>query len=149
MRIYIAGSFAYKSEQTSLQHKELLSKASQILRDRNIDVYLPQENQITNAWDYPNNEWGLMVFSNDISAINQSDVVVMLTWGKQDNHGSAWECGYAFASGKKVIVVAMNDDVQSIMLLHGSYAQLKGLDELKRYDFSTMPKSRLNQSEES
>ena len=69
----------------------------------------PVEHSIPNAWDYPNDEWGLMVFESDINAINDADVLVLLSYGRKQTAGSAWEAGYAFAMGKKVIVVEMND----------------------------------------
>lgn len=66
----------------------------------------------------------------------------MLSWGKENNAGSAWEVGYAFGTGKKVIVVGLTDEIESVMMLHGSYAQVKGMKGLETYDFTTMPKSR-------
>lgn len=48
----------------------------------------------------------LMVFTEDISAIDRSDNVVFLNYGcSKTTAGCAWEAGYAFAKDKKVIVV--------------------------------------------
>ena len=83
-----------------------------------------------------------MVFTHDVIEIDKADVLVMLSWGKENNAGAAWEVGYAFGTGKKVIVVGLTDEVESAMILHGSYAQVKGMIGLEQYDFATMPKTR-------
>lgn len=142
MKIYLAGSFAYKDKQKTQEHQKVLQSAAEILNEKEIAVYLPQSLQIHNAWDYPPSEWGLMVFTHDVVAIDRCDVLVMLSWGKENNAGAAWEVGYAYGTGKKVVVVGMTDEIESAMILHGSYAQVKGLAGLKNYDFETMPMSR-------
>lgn len=80
-----------------------------------------------------------MVFANDVVALDHCDIVVMLSFGKENNAGAAWEVGYAYAKKKKVIVVSMTDEIESLMIQHGSYAQLKGLEQLEKYDFDKMP----------
>ena len=116
--------------------------AKEILIARGHRVYNPVENQIPNAWDYPNDEWGLMVFTEDIHAIQQSDAVVLLTYGRMGTAGSNWEAGFAYALGKKVIVVEMTDDIMSLMVANGRYATVKGLEGLSEYNWATMPKTR-------
>lgn len=109
-----------------------------------MEVYAPVEHSIPNAWDYPNDEWGLMVFESDINAINDADVLVLLSYGRKQTASSACEAGYAFAMGKKVIVVEMNDEIASLMVSNGRYATVKGLKGLEDYDWSEMPKTRTN-----
>lgn len=142
MKVYLAGSFAYKDQAKTKSHQQQLEQAAQILKSKGLEVYLPQELHIHNAWDYTPSEWGLMIFTHDVIEIDKSDILVMLSWGKENNAGSAWEVGYAFGTGKKVIVVGLTDEIESVMMLHGSYAQVKGMKGLKAYDFTTMPKSR-------
>ena len=38
----------------------------------------------------------------------------------------------------------MTDNVQSLMVANGRYATIKGLDELKLYDFNNLPELRTN-----
>lgn len=140
-KVYLAASFAYMDKEQTKRRCEAIDKTVAMLRFRGFDVYVPHEMKIPNAWDYTMQEWGLMVFSRDVAEIDKADFVVMLSWGKENNAGAAWEIGYAFAKGKKVIVVAMNDAAQSLMILHGSYAQIK-YEHLAEYDFDIMPKSR-------
>lgn len=138
MKIYLATTLA-------LDKRNDMYKAIEILRENeSFDVYAPVEHTVDNAWDYPNNEWGLMVFTNDITAIKNSDVVVMLSYGRNSTAGANWEAGYAFGIGKTIIIVEMTDEVMSLMVANGRYATVKGLDGLSQYDWSKMPKSRTN-----
>ena len=138
MKIYLATPL-------SQDKREDMTKAIDILRygDRH-DVYAPVEHKIDNAWDYPNNEWGLMVFQSDIDAIKNADVVVMLSYGRMSTAGANWEAGYAFGIGKTVIIVEMTTNVMSLMVANGRYATVEGLEGLANYDWELMPKSRTN-----
>lgn len=135
MKIYLATPFLQ-------EHRGDMHTAKSILRNAGHEVYVPVENFIPNAWDYPNTEWGLMVFNSDVQAINKCDVVVMLSYGRMGTAGCNWEAGYAFGIGKKIILVEMTDNVMSLMVANGRYATVKGLDGLLDYDWETMPKSR-------
>lgn len=53
--------------------------------------------------------------------------------------GTAWECGYAYAFGKKVIVCCYNIEQTNLMIVNGCHAFLNGIDELSYYDFDKMP----------
>lgn len=113
--------------------------AANILRGKWFDVFCPWEYTIPHAWDYPNEEWGLMVFMNDVHAIDNSDIVVVLSYGRESTAGTNWEAGYAFGTGKTVIVVEMTEEIMSVMVANGRYATVRGLDGLRDYDFETMP----------
>lgn len=135
MKIYLATPL-------SLDKREDMERAARILYTSGHDVYCPADLKIPNAWDYPNNEWGLMVFQSDINAINSADIVVMLSYGRMSTAGANWEAGYAFGIGKKVIIVEMTDEIMSLMVANGRYATVKGLEELRNYDWNKMPKTR-------
>lgn len=138
MNIYLAASLSHDKRQS-------MYDALEILRNKGFKVYAPIEHFIENAWDWPNDEWGLQVFRNDVEAIKNCDLVVSLTWGRlQTSAGTTWEQGFAYGIGKKVILVEMTDNVQSLMVANGRYATIKGLDELKLYDFDNLPESRTN-----
>lgn len=143
-KIYLASSM-------SKEHRMDIWKAATVLRKTFRDVYVPMEHQVQNAWDYPNNEWGLMVFEDDIAAIDRSDYVVFLNYGREKTTaGCAWEAGYAFAKGKKVFVVDINhckegeNFITSLMIENGRYATICGLKQLDSYDWTELPKSRSN-----
>ena len=137
MKIYLASPI-------SQERRQDMQKAKKILLDAGHELYVPLEHFIPNARDYPNNEWGLMVFTSDINAIDWCDVLVLISYGRMGTAGSNWEAGYAFAKEKKVIVVEMTNETMSVMVANGRYATVKGLEGLAEYDWATMPKTRTN-----
>lgn len=142
-RAYIASPFFEDA------HRAAAVKAAEILRSRGIDTYLPLEYKVPNAWDLPNREWGAAVYRADVKAIRNSDTVVVLSYGRLGSAGTAWEAGYAFGIGKRVIVVEMpGTTLMSLMVANGRTATLKGLDALRDYDFVHFPKTRDNEMEQ-
>jgi len=136
IKVYLAAPF------DQCRREDMTNAINTLRNDCCVEVYAPVEHFIPNAWDYPNDEWALMVFESDVTAINNCDILVLLSYGRLQTAGSAWEAGYAFALGKKVIVVEMNDEVASLMVSNGRYATLHGLKELADYNWTEMPKSR-------
>ena len=138
MNIYLAASLSHDKRQS-------MYDALKLLRDKGFEVYAPIEHFIENAWDWPNDEWGLQVFRCDVEAIKRCDLVVSLTWGRlQTSAGTTWEQGFAYGIGKKVILVEMTENVQSLMVANGRYATVKGLNGLSQYDFNKLPETRTN-----
>lgn len=137
MKVYLASSL-------DLDKRHDMYTALDILRSKGFDVYAPVETKIPNAWDYPNDEWGLMVFTSDIVAIDNCDILVLLSSGRNSSAGANWEAGYAYGKGKKVIVVELTNDVMSLMVANGRWATVKGLGGLKDYDFEKFPMTRTN-----
>lgn len=122
--------------------RKLAEEALKILQHKGFDVYAPWHLKIPNAWDYPNTEWGRLVFEGDMEALRPAEIVVVLSYGRMSTAGVNWEAGYAYATGKKVIVVEMTDEIMSIMVANGRWATVKGLAGLEEYDFEKMPESR-------
>lgn len=135
INVYLAAPFG----EVNSEKRYNAETAALILRGKGFNVYTPWDYKIPHAWDYPNDEWGLMVFSNDIRAIDEADIVVVLSYGRESTAGTNWEAGYAYGTGKMVIVVEMTDKVMSLMVANGRYATLKGLDELTDYDWNLKP----------
>lgn len=137
-QVYLAASFG---EKNSIKRKNV-EEAAKIIESKGLKVYKPWTYEIPHAWDYPNTEWGEMVFANDVKAIDDAKLVVVLSYGRESTAGTNWEAGYAFGTGKLVIVVEMTDKIMSLMVSNGMYARVKGLDGLRQYDFVSMPRSR-------
>lgn len=137
-RLYLAASL-------DTDKRETIKKAKEILIKKGFDVYVPMEHTLENAWDWPNAEWGIQVFRNDIEAIKASRIVVVLNYGRSETtSGTTLEQGLAYAFGKLVVLVEMTDNVQSLMVANARYATVKGLEGLESYDFKIMPKLRTN-----
>lgn len=120
MKVYLASPFFNEKE-----NKVYESVINSLRNDRH-KVFVPKEHEVPNAWDLPNAVWGESVFAVDILGIQKCDVVVVLNFGMYSDSGTAWECGYAYALGKKVInVLCGDDDVYSLMMLNGCNTYIK------------------------
>ena len=131
MKIYIASPL-------NKNRRSNLFKAVKILREeKSLEVVVPLEYTALHAWEYPNNEWGLIVFTHDTDAIREADFVVVLNYGRVDTtSGTVAEQAFAFGIGKKVLLVEMTDAVQSLITANMRYATVKGLEGLRNYDFN-------------
>lgn len=131
-KIYIASPF-FNDKET-----EILSKVEILLKGRGFDVFSPREHEVREG-NVGKPEWSKATFENDKKAIDWCDIVVMLYWGNYSDSGTAWECGYAYATGKSVIVLQLGES-SNLMVHEGSYSNLMSLEELENYDFDNMPK---------
>ena len=132
MRIYLASPFFNDKE---LDYYE---KTLNILEKKNLTVYAPLKNEISRE-NKTKEQWAKQTFSKDVEEIKKADAVVMLFYGLYSDSGTSWECGYAFAMNKPVVVVHLHEGKSNCMINCGSYSNLKGLQELENYDFDKMP----------
>lgn len=147
MNIYIAAAFNGKDESDTEKKRKNCERLKEILQENypEASIYAPWELRFPNAWDYSNAEWGLMVFAADLAHLEEANIVVSLNYGRLDpTAGTAWECGYAFAKEKKIIMVEMSDDPMSLMCSNGCYARVKGLSGISHYDLLNLPATRTN-----
>lgn len=136
MKIYLATPVG---DPTDIGIRTNAKRAYEILTKKGYDVYAPWMMKIPYAWDYPNKDWGLMVFTVDLQHLEECDIVVVLSYGRYSTTGTAWEQGYAYARNKKILVVEMNDSIQSIMIANGCNASVVGLTGLSNYDLDNFP----------
>jgi len=130
--IYIASPF-FNDEEI-----ECVAKAEKILRGRGFEVYSPREHEVRDK-EVGTPEWSAAIFKEDKDAIDWCDCVVMLYHGGYSDSGTAWECGYAYATGKPVIVVQLGSN-SNLMVHEGSRSNLTSVEELENYDFEKKPK---------
>lgn len=125
-KIYLASPFF--SEDELKIYKEVIS----ILRKHeNVEVFVPMEHEIPNAFDVPNAKWGYEVFNIDKEAIDNSDIVIVLNFGMYSDSGTAWEAGYAFAKGKDVYHVLCGNGEYSLMMINGT-GKIITLDDFRK-----------------
>ena len=132
-KIYLASPFFNATE--LVVYKETISR----LRSAGYPVHVPQEHEVPNAWDLPNSDWAKCVFEMDIEAIHDCDVVMVLNFGMYSDSGTAWECGAAFALGKKVvnILCGCDDTEYSIMMVNGTNTTID-LDTFRKEWFANI-----------
>lgn len=131
LNIYLASPFFTENE------LEYVAKAETILRNRNFDVYSPREHEIRDK-EAGTPEWSKAIFEEDRVAIDKCDVVVLLYHGGYSDSGTAWECGYAYGTGKPVVVVQLGQN-SNLMVHEGCRSNLTSVEELTDYDFENMP----------
>lgn len=112
MKIYLAGSCGSEDR---TQMKEIAKN----LRSLDFEVYCPFELQIPNAWDMSQELWAKKVFEKDVEAINECDIMVSISKGRIGTAGTNWEQGYAYARGKKILVLQITNEPTSLMTFCG------------------------------
>ena len=130
MKIYLASPFFNENEIAYVE------KAENILRERGFYVYSPREHECRDE-NVGTSAWSLATFNEDRKFIDVCDIVVMLYHGNYSDSGTAWECGYAFATHTPVIVVQLGA-TSNLMVHEGSHANIK-MEELATYDFDILP----------
>ncbi|MCR5348445.1 MAG: nucleoside 2-deoxyribosyltransferase [Bacilli bacterium] len=144
MKVFIASSFAYADPKISADRKRKIEEAASVLRARGFDVYVPHEHFIPDGENLPNHDWAMMVAEEDKTNILSSDAVVLLTYGKEKNNaGVAFESGFIAGANLTrekpiiLVLVKMNDAVESLMMWSSSHIQVRGIESLKDLDFSS------------
>lgn len=113
VKVYLAGS-------CSSEQRTMMQRIAAKLRSENYTVYCPFELKIPDAWSMSQEAWSKKVFDKDLEALNECDVFLMITSGRNSTAGTNWEQGYAYAKGKKIVVVQYTDDNTSLMTFCGS-----------------------------
>ena len=115
MKIYLASPF-FNTEEVAI-YRNVIND----LRKAGHEVYVPQEHTVENAWDLSNKDWAEQVYLNDIEAIHECEMVMILNFGMYSDSGTAWEAGYAYAMKKKTVQVLCGGDnaTYSLMMMNG------------------------------
>lgn len=111
-RIYLAGS-------CSSDRRTIMQSVAKQLREAGVDVYCPFELQIKDAWDMSQETWAQKVFNSDVKALDECDLVLVISQGRLSTAGVNWEQGYAFAKKKDIIVIQYGDVPTSLMTYCG------------------------------
>ena len=131
MKIYLAGSCS-SDDRTMMKH------IAEHLRTReDTEVYCPFELQISNAWDMSQEEWAQKVFDEDVRAIKEADVVILITPGRESTAGTNWEQGFAYALGKRIFVFQVTDKPTSLMTYCGCDLFFNAENERELYGLLT------------
>ena len=91
MRIYLAGPLFTTPE------REWNAGLAARLRAGGHEVFVPQENPAAERT-------GKAIFLKDLEGLDGSDTVVAIMDGADPDSGTCWECGYAYAKGKTVVL---------------------------------------------
>ena len=129
--VYLASPFFNETEIENVEYVE------KILEDNGMTYFSPMRHEAEGEPGTP--EWAENIFQMDVEEIQKADAVVVLNYGSYSDSGTAWECGYAVGIGKPVVLVHVNRDGDSNLMMHCGSTTNIYLDELKDFDFETMP----------
>lgn len=96
-RIYLASPLFSESE------RRYNTYLAEVLRKNFFSVYLPQEADDTEDGREGSREQ--TIYAKNLAELKKTDIVVGIIDGSDADSGTAWEMGYAFASGKRVIAL--------------------------------------------
>ncbi len=136
MKVYLASPFFDTKERNNVV------EAANILRNKNLDVFVPMEHKIKNEWSLSNEDWAKAVFEMDKEYLDVCDVMVVLYYGLYSDSGTAFEVGYFHSNKKPIICVQINKKITSLMIVNSSTTYLHGLNELKQFDFNNIQQKR-------
>ncbi len=91
MKIYLAGPLFTTPE------REFNVQLATRLRAAGHDVWVPQENPASDRT-------GKAIFLKDLEGLDGAEGVVAIMDGPDPDSGTCWECGYAYAKGKPVVL---------------------------------------------
>lgn len=133
-KVYLASPFFNDGE------LERMHSVLKVLREeRGFEVFAPFE--LKSQLEFGSKEWRTETFNADLEGIKNSDVVVaIISNGNYSDSGTAWECGYAYASGKPVIVVNLTGKPVNLMISDSLTSYIDSLETLKTYDFDKLEK---------
>lgn len=104
--IYLAGALFSEAE------RDFNKKLQRMMLDLGFDVFLPQEDAEDNK-DQRIDRNQSSIFNNCFSGLQKSDMVVTVLDGVDVDSGTAWELGYAYAQGKKIVGIRTDFRIQT------------------------------------
>lgn len=133
-KIYLASPFFNATE------IERMSKVRDILRAKNLDVFVPNEHQNPHL-EFGSLEWRAATYESDIKGIDTADIIVaIVSNGNYSDSGTCYEIGRAVAKEIPVIVVNVSGDTINLMIANSLHALITSYEALEKYDFNELPK---------
>lgn len=131
MKIYIAGPFFNEKE------LQFIEQTEHIITKKGHTFFSPRTLDFTQL-GIGTNEWSQSIFNEDIKEINNCDLMVVLYHGNYSDSGTAFEIGYAYAKGVKVILVHVDRENSSNLMCHEGCTTNIYFDELSNFDFENI-----------
>ena len=129
--VYLAGPLFNEAEIKNVEYAEKL------LSEKGLSFFSPMRHG--SSAREGTTEWAKELFEMDKSEIEKADAVVALYYGSSGDTGTAWECGFASAIGKPVVLVHVKREADSNIMMHCGCTTNIFLDELEGFDFDAMP----------
>ena len=123
--VYIAAPVVGVDDQ---QRKEI-DRIVEVLMKYYDYAYCPWKLKIPNAWNMPQEQWARCVFTQDVIELDRADTVIVCDYGRYSSCGTAWEAGFAFAKGKRIIVIQMPNVHEVSLMVHNGCEVVVSYDE--------------------
>lgn len=135
------------------QEKFLKEGYKNLLRNKTIShVHVPLLGQYKNVNPFTDDvdddspemkDWAIHTFANDISGMDNSDVMIALLEADDVDSGTVWESAYMFANHKPTVFVVVGDTYKTPLNLMPAMSATAfiTLDEVATFDFRTILKS--------
>ena len=130
-RLYLAGPFFNEEEIRNVEYAE------SVLSRRGISFFSPMRHDA--EAEHGTAEWARQLFEMDVNELRKADAVAALYYGNYGDTGTAWECGYAAAIGKPVVLVHVREGGDSNLMMHCGCTSNIRLADLETYEFRAMP----------
>lgn len=130
IKVYLAAPIIGITEEMKNQILAVKNKLTEV----GFEVYDPRENGAANSWGCSLDEWCRVIFELDVAAINRSDWIVVLDYGRYASAGTAWECGYAFGKSKDVLVIEMYEENEYSVMIRGCSSNYCKLNDFMNED---------------
>ena len=140
-KIYVACSFAYEDKSKREKVEQEIDHIVSFIESAYPNLYdicVPHRYKVEHAWDLPLEVWAQDVFEYDMKELEDSNIVLFISFGKENNDGAAFEVGYAHSKKKKIIMIKMNDEVESAMIFPSADVILYR-EEIEKYDWKNLP----------
>lgn len=132
-KVYLASPFFNDVE------IERMESVRDILRGKGLDVFVPNEHQ-NPQYEFGSLDWRKATFKSDMDAIYDCDVMVAILDSNMMDSGTAFEMGICHQINKPLIVVNLEGKTINLMIAESLHALVGSYEELKNYDFETLPK---------
>ena len=118
IKVYLAAPVVGVSDDVIIELEKIKHVLRTLDKRGKIELYDPKKHGVPNAWGMSMSEWARCIFTLDVVAIDNADWIVVCDYGRKGTAGTAWEAGYAFGKGKKVLIIEMakTDTDYSVMM---------------------------------
>ncbi|PEM65303.1 nucleoside 2-deoxyribosyltransferase [Bacillus pseudomycoides] len=128
-KVYLASGWFNENQERRV------AEAERVLRGLGLEVFSPRENQCEEA-EFGSKEWRELVFDNDINHIDWADFVFAIY--DEEDAGTCMEIGYAYATGKPILVFNEQEKTLNLMITDSLTAYFESFEDVKAYDFKVM-----------
>lgn len=125
--VYLAGGWFNDDQLRRIKEAEL------VLSELGFKVFSPRKQQNEHL-EFGSKEWRELTFNNDIKNIDWADMVFAIY--DEEDAGTMFEIGYAYATSKPVFVYHETDSIVNLMISDSLKAYFKTFQDVQEYDWT-------------